>query len=80
VLDHLFAAFVLEIDVDVGWLVARGRDEALEQQADVFGVGIDLGDAKAEADRGIGGRAAALTKDAPAAGKFDDLVDGQEVS
>ncbi len=51
VLDHLFAALVLEIDVDVGRLVARGRDETLEQQADVFGVGIDFGDAKAEADR-----------------------------
>ena len=32
VLDHLLAPFVLEIDVDVGRLVALGRDEALEQK------------------------------------------------
>ena len=32
VLDHLLAPLVLEIDVDVGRLVALGRDEALEQQ------------------------------------------------
>ena len=33
VLDHLLAALVLEVDVDVGRLVALGADEALEQQA-----------------------------------------------
>ena len=32
VLDHLLAPLVLEIDVDVGRLVALGGDEALEQQ------------------------------------------------
>ena len=32
VLDHLLAPLVLEIDVDVGRLVALGRDEALEQK------------------------------------------------
>ena len=32
VLDDLFAALVLEVDVDVGRLVALGADEALEQQ------------------------------------------------
>ncbi len=30
VLDHFFAPLVLEIDVDVGWLVAFFRNEALE--------------------------------------------------
>ena len=35
VLDHLLAPLVLEIDVDVGRLVALGADEALEQQVDV---------------------------------------------
>ena len=34
VLDHLLAPLVLEIDVDVGRLVALGGDEALEQQID----------------------------------------------
>ena len=32
VLDHLLAPLVLEIDVDVGRLVALLGDEALEQQ------------------------------------------------
>ena len=32
VLDHLLAALVLEVDVDVRRLVALGADEALEQQ------------------------------------------------
>ena len=35
VLDHLLAPLVLEVDVDVGRLVALGRDEALEQQVDL---------------------------------------------
>ena len=42
VLDHLLAPFVLEVDVDVGRLVALGRDEALEQKIELGG--IDLGD------------------------------------
>ncbi len=33
VLHHLFAALVLEVDVDVGRLVALAADEALEQHA-----------------------------------------------
>ena len=77
VLDDLLAPLVLEIDVDVGRLVALGRDEALEQKVEP--VGIDLGDAEAEADRGIGRRAAALAEDALAAGKAHDVVHGQEI-
>src|SRR3546814_4441372 len=61
VLDDLFAALVLEVDVDVGRLVARLRQEARQQQA-AFG-GIHRGDAEREADRGVGGRAAALAED-----------------
>ena len=34
VLDDLLAPLVLEVDVDVGRLVALGRDEALEQQVE----------------------------------------------
>jgi carbon monoxide dehydrogenase subunit G len=37
VLDHLLAALVLEIDVDVGRLVALLGDEALEQEVDPAG-------------------------------------------
>ena len=76
-LDHLLAAFMLEVDVDVGRLVALGRDEALEQHVDVRGV--DRGDAQCVADDGIGGRAAPLAQDVLAARVLDDVVDGEEV-
>ena len=47
-LDHLFAAFMLEIDVDVGRLAPFRGNEALEQQIDARG--IDVGDAEAITD------------------------------
>ena len=62
-LDHVLAPLVLEVDIDVGRLVACVGQEALEQNLVL--VGIDLGDAEAVADGGIGGGAAALAKDAP---------------
>ena len=45
VLDHFLASLVLEIDVDVGRLVALHADEALEQHGDADR--IDFGDAQA---------------------------------
>ncbi len=65
-LDDLFAPLVLEIDVDVGRLVALVGQEALEQ--DFVLVGIDLGDAQAVADGGVGGRAAPLAEDVASRG------------
>ena len=41
--------------------------------------GIDLGDAERVADRGVGGRAAALAQDVVAPREGDDVVDGEEV-
>jgi hypothetical protein len=67
---------VLEIDVDVGRLVALLGDEALEEHR--HAPGIDLGDAEAVADGGIGGRAAALAEDLLAARVGDDILDGEE--
>ena len=64
VLDHLLAPLVLEVDVDVGRLVALDADEALEQQ--VRAARVDLGDVQAVADERVGGAAAALAEDAPA--------------
>ena len=52
-------------------------DEALEQHAHPRRV--DFGDAERVADRGVGGRAAALAQDAFAARERDDVVDGEEV-
>ena len=68
---------MLEIDVDVGRFAPLRRDETLEQQ--IGTVGIDLGDAEAKADGGIGGRAAALAEDFLRAGKAHDVVDGEEI-
>ena len=77
VLDHFLAPLVLEVDVDVGRLVALPRDEALEQHAHARG--IDFGDAERVADGGVRGRAAALAQDAARARERDDVVDGEEV-
>jgi hypothetical protein len=77
VLDHLLAALVLEVDVDVGGLVALGADEALEQQVEARR--IDRGDAQAIADRRVGGRAAALAEDVARAREAHQVVDGEEI-
>ena len=77
VLNDLLAPLVLEIDVDVRRLVALLRDETLDQG--LHALGIDLGNTQAEADDGIGGRAAALAQDADAAGMAHDVVDRQEI-
>ena len=53
---------VLEIDVDVGGLVALAADEALEQHVDP--VGIDRRHAQAIADGRVGRRAASLAQNA----------------
>ena len=78
VLDHFFAALVLEIDIDIGRLLAFDREETLEQQIAVFG--IDCGDAEAVADRRVRRRAASLTEDRlwPCARPGNDVVHGQE--
>ena len=77
VLDHLLAALVLEVDVDVGRLVALDADEAAEQQRGA--ARVDLGDAQAVADQRVGGAAAALAEDALRARPGDDVGDGEEV-
>src|SRR5207248_9849416 len=78
VLDHLYATLVLEIDIDIGRLAARGADEALEQHVDAGRV--DRGDAEAVADHRIGRRAAPLAQDAAAPRERDDVVHGQEIA
>ena len=63
VLDHLLAALMLEVDVDVGRLVALAGNEALEHSISMS-EGVDRGDAEAVADGGVGGGAATLTENA----------------
>ena len=77
ILDHLLAPLMLEIHVDIRRLLARGADEALEQEIHVGG--IDGGDAEAIADGGIGGRAAALAEDVLRAGVAHQIMDGEEI-
>ena len=61
-LDDLLAPLMLEIDIDIGRLVALLGDEALEQKLVLDGV--DRGDAEHVADGGIRRRAAPLAEDA----------------
>src|SRR5581483_2587117 len=75
-LNDLFAALVLEVDVDVRRLFALGRHEALEQRRAARRV--DRGDAEAVADGAVGGAAAALAEDVALAGDLHDGEDAQE--
>src|SRR5487761_2233895 len=77
VLDHLFAALVLEVDVDVGRLGALGADEALEQQRGLLRV--DLGDTQAVTHHRVGRAASALAQDVVVAGPAHDVGHGQKV-
>ncbi len=77
VLHHFFAAFVLEVHVDVRRLVPLLGDKALKQK--LAAARVHLGDAQAVAHRGVGRRAAPLAEDALATGEGDDVVHGEEV-
>ena len=78
VLDHLLAALVLEVDVDVGRLVAGVGDEALEDHH-VAELGADLGDAERVADQRVRRRAPPLAEDALGAGVGDHVLHRQEI-
>ena len=77
VLDHLLAAVVLEVDVDVGGLTALAADEALEE--DLHPGRVDRRDPEAVADRRIGRRSAPLAEDSAAPGEAHDVEDGEEI-
>ena len=78
VLQHLLAPLVLEIDVDVGRLVALARDEALEQQRRAP-LRVHRGDPQAVAHARVGRRTSALTQNPLAARVGDDVLNGEEV-
>eukprot|EP01133_Synstelium_polycarpum_P022392 gene22391-biopygen18867 len=77
ILDDLFAPLVLEIDVDVGRLVALARHEAPHQA--IAARRVHFRDVQAIADGRIGGRPPALAQDVLRPCKAHDVVDGQEV-
>src|SRR4029450_13057354 len=76
-LESRLGALVVEVDVDVGRLVALDADEAAEQQGRALGV--DLGDAEAVADDRVGSAAAALAEDLLLTRPAHDVGDGEEV-
>ncbi len=78
VLDHLLAALVLDVEVDVGRAVAFGRQEALEQQAEVDRVG--LGDPERVTHRAVGRAPPPLAVDVAAAAELHDVVEQEEVA
>ena len=78
VVDHLAAAALAEVDVDVGQRHALGVEEALEDQVEVDR--IDVGDPHAAGDQAAGRRAAARAdRNALLARVADEVPDDQEV-
>ena len=77
VLDHLFTAFMFEIHVDVGWLIARLRDETLKHHR--AHLRAYARDAKAEAHHRIGRRSTPLAEDATRPGKGHHVMHCQKV-
>src|SRR5690606_18041178 len=72
VLDDLFAATGLDVEVDVRRSGTTRGEEPLEQQPVLDGV--HGGDAEGEADGGVRGGTPPLAEDATAATEVDDLV------
>ena len=68
----------LDVDVDVRRAVAFGRQEALEQQPQLDGVGG--GDAEGVAHRRVGGRPPALAEDVRAPAELDEVPHDEEVA
>src|SRR5690606_16936827 len=78
VLQHLLAAVVLEIHVDIRWLIALFGQKTREQH--VAFARVQLGDAQRKADRRVGRRTAALAQNRLLAGETNDVVNGKEVT
>src|SRR5262249_9794820 len=76
-LNHLFAALVLEVDVDVRRLAPLRREKALEEK--VAPRRVHGGDAEDIANGAIRRAAAALAEDLPLAGDAHDLLHAKEV-
>ena len=77
-LDHLLAAPVADVQIDIRRFGTLPGQKALEQQPHAHG--IDGGDAQAVAHRGVGSGATPLTEDSLIAAEADDFMHGQEVA
>ena len=79
VADHLVAAVLAEVDVEVGHRHALGIEEALEQQAEADG--IEIGDGERIGDQRARARAAAgPDRNALRLRPFDEVGNDQEVA
>ena len=74
ILHDLFAPLMLEIDIDIRRFFALGGNETFKQKVDLSWV--YAGNTKAEADHGIGRRAAPLTQNFLGARILHDVIDG----
>ncbi len=75
---HLVAVFPAEVDVEVGRLLARGVDEALEVEVQLHRVHI--GDAQAIGHQAVRPAAAPHVEEAPAARMVHDVLVDEEVA
>src|SRR5690606_34686750 len=80
VLNDFFAAFVLEVDVDVRRLIALARQKPLEQQPGTGAGRVQFGDAEGKTHGGVCRRTAALTQNALFSRPANDVMHGQEVA
>jgi hypothetical protein len=79
VADHLVAAVLAEIDVEIRHRDAVGVEEALEEQAEAQGV--EIGDLERPGSDGASpGAAAGPDRDVLALGPLDEVGDDQEVA
>ena len=77
--DHLVAAVLAEVDVEIGHRHALGIEEALEQEPEADGV--EIGDGERVGDQRAGARAAARPDgDAFGLGPLDEVGDDQEIA
>ena len=77
ILDDFFAPLMFEININIGRLIALGRNKTFKQQ--IQSAGVDSRDAEAIAHGRISRRAAPLTQNALTAGKLNQIVNGQKI-
>lgn len=75
--DHL-SAVATKVDIDIGWFVSAGVEEAFEEE--VIFEGADISEPQEVCDDGAAGGSASAVGDAIAAGEFDEVPDDEEVA
>src|SRR5262245_53397688 len=78
ILNDFFAAFMLEIDVDIGRLVARLRNESREKELGRFG--IDFGYTEAKAHCAVRRRTPSLAENVFFLRKSHDIMHSKEIA